>query len=261
MIPYQVHQLLTAFQQGRSNFDEVSLKHADLQAQRLPFVSFKRAKLLEANFRHAILPGVILNAAILEQANFEHANLLASDLSWATLIRANLSHALLACSDLSGADLTGANLSGASLSNASLCSANLRNANLAGANLKGTDLSRAILFGARLDPHALKDAILNFTVMPNGDCNTNEKATQKTPISLSGVMSYSRLARSLNKQRSRQLQSVVSAAKPAKISAKLIEPDNIAFVSEKADGTQNVTFHFSEKSGDLDLSVINPEAG
>ena len=200
MIHDAVNQLLAAFAQGQTEFDQILIKNANLQAQFLPFIRLRAARMSAADFRHAILPGADFEGAVLRQANCSHANLLAAQLAWADLSQADLSNTLLARANLVGANLANANLAGASLSGADLSSANLRNANLTGANLKGANLSKANLFGARIDAKALADAILEFTVMPDGQC-LSPPSTPSSTVPVKNLISYTRLATAITHQR------------------------------------------------------------
>lgn len=240
----RITDLFTKFQQGQTDFDNLLLKEANFQAQFLPFISLKKACLVEADWRHSVLPGANLSGATLRLSNFEHANLLSADLSWAQMSHCNFGHALLTFSTLAGADLANAQLTGASLAHANLHSANLRNANLAGANLKWADLSRANLFGARIEPQALAETILDYTVMPNGECRTNRhRADSKTSVPVANLMSYTRVANSLNQLRDSQNQSSEN------------DHPNIGNKTQ-VDTLRQVAFQFSEKSGDLDLKLV-----
>ncbi|MGF1460868.1 MAG: pentapeptide repeat-containing protein [Leptolyngbyaceae cyanobacterium] len=200
MISTSSHRVITAFALGQTDFENIHIKGATLQAQFLPFINFHKAGLPEADFRHAVLPAATFSGAVLKQSNFEHANLLAAQLDWVNLAQANLAHALLTFTTMVGANLANANLSSASLSGANLTSANLRNANLAGTNLRGTNLSKANLFGARVDPKALADAHLEFTVMPSGECVSRSHATPTPPVSLANLMSYVRLSQAVDRR-------------------------------------------------------------
>lgn len=253
MVSESVSRLLIDFQRGQSNFDGSFIKEANLQTQFLPFISFRKAYLPVADFRHSILPGANFEAAILYRANFEQANLLAADLRSSDLTQANLSHGLLAGSSLVEADLSGANLSGACLSHADLSSANLRNANLLGANLKGVNLSQANLFGARIDLHALISAILSSTMMPNGEVQTRSPTSAGGPVPVANMISCTRIASSLVNQRPPKLTSQKSEC----TEVRAMTPDNV--VKFKPDAVRrHVWFQFTERSGDLDLSIINP---
>lgn len=205
MINNTLHNLLNAFAQGQTAFDNVLIKNANLQAQLLPFVSLRKACMLSADFRHAVLPGANFEGAILRSSNFAHANLLAVSFAWANLAQADLGHTLLSYASLVGANLANANLASASMAGADLTSANLRNANLSGVNLRGANLCKANLFGARIDSKALSEAILEFTVMPNGECVSQSSEPQPTIPKLANVMSYTRLATALAPHRGMQL--------------------------------------------------------
>jgi len=98
--------------------------------------------------REVLSPSSLINA-ILDYADFSEADLRKAFLNNAKLRHANLANANLAEADLTGADLTGANLTRANLSSANLSQANLSGAILTGANFQ--------------------DAILGWTVMPDGE--------------------------------------------------------------------------------------------
>lgn len=254
----QVENLLAAFRRGQVNFNEITIKGARFQAHSLPFIGLNKACLLKADFRHAVLPGSSFAGSFLNQSNFEHANLLGADLSWADLTRANLGHALMAWATLVGTDLSSTNLIGASLPGADLRSANLRNANLSGANLKGANLSRANLFGARIDPGALADAILEHTVMPNGECCTQLCGDDQPPVSLANMASHSRVANTLSEQRSQQWAKVTAQKDQAAIPP---VPEVAMTATDSPDKTRQqkpVRFRFSEQSGDLQLAIVPP---
>lgn len=255
----QVSQVLLRFRNGQSNFDHLLIKRADFQAQYLPLVSLKKACLPEANFRHSILPGSDFSGAILRRSNFDHANLLAIDADWVDFKQANLSHVLLSRASLVGTDLSGANLTGASLADADLSSANLRNANLTGANLCGVNLSKANLFGARIDPNALAGAVLDFTVMPNGECHTQAAHAKRDKVGVANMMSYTRLAKTLETQRTNRLQSAILAEKSAPHQSE--SPSVHPQATQPLDAKKSMQFRFSEESGgDLSLAIIeSPE--
>jgi len=62
-------------------------------------------------------------------------------------------------------------------------------------------LSKASLLGARIDAKALSEAILEFTVMPNGECVTHAQESRPTVPNLVNVMSYTRLTATLDPYR------------------------------------------------------------
>jgi len=239
----QASQVLISFRNGQSNFDHLLIKRADFQAQYLPFVSLQKACLPEADFRHSIMPGSNFSGAILRRSNFEHANLLAIDADWVDLKQANLSHVLLARASLVGTDLSGANLSGASLAQANLSSANLRNANLTGANLSGVNFSKANLFGARIDPNALASAILDFTVIPNGECQTQTTHAKREKVDVANMISYARLANALEAQRTGRSQPERTADKSALNHSE--PPSGDIQAHQPQDTEQPIRFRFS----------------
>jgi hypothetical protein len=241
MTNHTLLNLLNAFAQGQTAFDNVLIKNANLQAQLLPFISLRKACMPGADFRHAVLPGANFEGAIFKGSNFEHANLLAANLAWANLAQANLSHTLLAAADLVGVNLANANLSGASLSGADLTSANLRNANLSGVNLKGTNLSKANLFGARIDAKAFAEAILEFTVMPNGECVTHSRESRPTVPNLANVMSYTRLATALEPHRGMQPESAAPSPSQSNAtnSAALLDETTAAAIADTPASTHH----------------------
>ncbi|WP_204138192.1 pentapeptide repeat-containing protein [Halomicronema sp. CCY15110] len=241
MTNHTLLNLLNAFAQGQTAFDNVLIKNANLQAQLLPFISLRKACMPGADFRHAVLPGANFEGAIFNGSNFEHANLLAANLTWANLAQANLGHTLLSVANLVGVNLANANLSGASLSGADLTSANLRNANLSGVNLKGTNLSKANLFGARIDAKALSEAILEFTVMPNGECVTHSQRSRPTVPNLANVISYTRLATALEPHRGMRPESAAPSASQsnATITAALLDETTAAAIAADRADTQH----------------------
>ena len=253
-----VNSLLAAIAQGQTVFNQLVVKDANLQAQFLPFVSFAEACLLRVDFRHSILPGANFGGARMTAANLDHVNLLGANLAGADLAQASLEHALLGCSNLVRANLANANLTGACLTEVDLTSANLRNANLIGANLKGANLSQANLFGARLDPHALADVILDTTVMPDGRRLAQAESRSKDPATPVNLTSYPRLASPLNNPS----PSTAPANPP---SAALVMPTlpaksanssaTVAFLQNQ-NNPKHVWFQFSENSGDLDLGLV-----
>jgi uncharacterized protein YjbI with pentapeptide repeats len=258
MLADSENHLLEAFQKGVSNFDDTLIKSARFPTQFLPFISLKKSCLSEADFRHSILPGANFSGAILRRATFEHANLLAADLSWADLYQTNLGNVLMAHARLIGADLSGANLEGASLANADLSSANLRNANLKGANLKGANLCKANLFGARIEPRALADARLEFTVMPNGECQTQLSTNQKESIPVLNLISYTRIANLLQNRRLAFDQPLAQESTGISSKALVEEPSLDQDELPQRDRAGQIQFQFSEQSGDLNLAIIYP---
>jgi uncharacterized protein YjbI with pentapeptide repeats len=89
--------------------------------------------------------------------------------------------------------LASANLNGANFKGADLRSANLNGATLLGTNLTGADLRDV----------DLENAILSYTIMPDGCCviGTNEidDDPNKARVSLANISAYTRLARHLKK--------------------------------------------------------------
>ncbi|RZM74868.1 pentapeptide repeat-containing protein [Leptolyngbya iicbica] len=257
-----LHNLLNAFAQGQTAFDNVLIKNANLQAQLLPFVSLRKACMPGANFRHAVLPGANFEGAIFRGSNFEHANLLAANLAWANLAQSDLGHTLLASANLVGINLANANLVGASMPGADLTSANLRNANLTGVNLKGANLSKANLFGARIDAKALSEAILEFTVMPNGECVTHPREQHPTMPNLANVMTYTRLAVALEPHRGIQPASSAPASSQANTQATAANPrqESVSSASSEAQqASKHIWFQFTENRADLDLTVTTAQ--
>ncbi len=267
MINHTLHHLLTALAQGQTIFDSVLIKNANLQARLLPFISFRKACMPAADFRHAILPGANFEGATLGGSNFEHANLLASDFAWANLTQANLGHTLLSRSMLVGANLANANLAGASMLEVDLTSANLRNANLSGVSLKGANLSKANLFGARIDANALSEAILEFTIMPNGEClSQNQEPQLDWPLS-ADAMSNSHLPhtqdnppvihRSGDDPRAATPGRQAPSSSPNMAPAPDMSPASTPSFQHK--GNKHIWFQFTENSADLDLKVVTPQ--
>lgn len=258
MINHTLRDILTAFAQGQTKFDNALIKNANLQARLLPLIRFRKACLPAADFRHAILPGADFEGAMLEGSNLEHANLLASNLAWANLAQANLGHTLLSSSTLIGANLANANLSGAAMLGVDLTSANLRNANLSGVNLKGANLSKANLFGARIDVKALSEAFLEFTIMPSGDCISSNQAQPPTPPPATNLTSYTHLAPVSDQQRQASDTNnhpPATAPKTAPASSAPV-PDR---PSTKSQPHKHIWFQFTENSADLDLRVTTPQ--
>lgn len=261
MINHTLHHLLTALAQGQTTFDSILIKNANLQARLLPFISFRNACMPTADFRHAILPGANFEGATLGGSNFEHANLLAADFAWANLTQANLGHTLLSRSTLVGANLANANLAGASMLEVDLTSANLRNANLSGVSLKGANLSKANLFGARVDANALSEAILEFTIMPNGEClSQNQEQSPDLPngekltsdASLTTPPGQSPAARhSQDHQPDTATDSQVNQS-----SLKIAATRTPSF---RPKGSKHIWFQFTENSADLDLKVATSQ--
>lgn len=261
MINHALHNLLTAFAQGQTKFDSVLIKHANLQARLLPFISFRKACLPAADFRHAILPGADFQGAMLKGSNFEHANLLATDLAGTNLTQANLGHTLLSCSSLVGADLANANLAGASMLDVDLTSANLRNANLSGVSLKGANLTKANLFGARIDAKALSEAILACTVMPNGECvSQNEEQPGDRP-NVEDLTSDASFATAVE-----QFPAADDANdhQPATVTDSQMNPSSLEVTavhtpSLRPKGDKHIWFQFIENSADRDLKVATSQ--
>lgn len=261
MINHTLYNLLTAFAQGQTTFDSVLIKNASLQARFLPFISFRKACMPAADFRHAILPGANFEGAILGGSNFEHANLLAADLAWANLTQANLGHTLLSRSTLIGANLANANLSGASMLEVDLTSANLRNANLSGVSLKGANLSKANLFGARIDAKALSEAILEFTVMPNGECVSQNQEQQSDMPNVENLTSDISLATPLEQppaaNKSEDYQP--ATATDSSVNQSSLGLSAARTPSFRPKGSKHIWFQFTENSADLDLKVATSQ--
>ena len=256
-----VNSLLAAIAQGQTVFNQLVVKNANLQAQFLPFVSFAEACLLRVDFRHSILPGANFGGARMTFANLDHVNLLGANLAGADLAQASLEHALLGCSNLVGVNLANANLTGASLTAVDLTSANLRNANLAGANLKGANLSKANLFGARLDPHALTDVILDATVMPDGRCLAQTESCSKDPTGPVNLTSYPRLASTLSTPSPSTAPAKAQNAPPVMPTRPPQSANSSATVAflRNQNSPKHVWFQFSENSSDLDLGLVQLE--
>lgn len=116
-----------------------------------------------SDFSRVDLNDCDLGNAILLNQDFSNANLSYSNLSNSILCNVHLKNADLRGADLRGADLREANFSEAHLEGAYLHGTHLENANLAGAHLGDVDLSVAIL---------------DNTILPNGEISckkTDEK--------------------------------------------------------------------------------------
>ena len=183
------------------------------------------------------------------------------NLAGGELAQASLEHALLGCSNLVGVNLANANLTGASLTAVDLTSANLRNANLAGANLKGANLSKANLFGARLDPHALTDVILDATVMPDGRCLAQTESCSKDPTGPVNLTSYPRLASTLSTPSPSTAPAKAQNAPPVMPTRPPQSANSSATVAflRNQNSPKHVWFQFSENSSDLDLGLVQLE--
>lgn len=172
--------------EDKSWLDGVLLCDIDLSNANLEFASFdggelSSANLQEANFRGASLRQVIFYDADLRGVDFSNANLKAAELSEANLEKANFKDANLSGASLCSADLEGINFAGANLYEAdfyatTLDGNNFTNTNLAGANLEAASFKRANMAFANLigaiNVH-IDDAILNNTIMPDGNIVSN----------------------------------------------------------------------------------------
>lgn len=113
------------------------------------------------------------NAILLNQ-NFSNANLSYSNLSNSVLYNAQLINAILQRAHLERARLQGAHLRGAHLRGAHLEGVHLERAHLEEAHLEGAHLENANLAGAYLDDVDLSVAILDNTILPNGEISCKE---------------------------------------------------------------------------------------
>lgn len=114
----------------------------------------------------------------LNDCDLGNAILLNQDFSNANLSYSNLSNSILCNVHLKNADLRGADLRGADLREANFSEAHLEGAHLEGAYLHGTHLENANLAGAHLGDVDLSVAILDNTILPNGEISckkTDEK--------------------------------------------------------------------------------------
>lgn len=114
----------------------------------------------------------------LNDCDLGNAILLNQDFSNANLSYSNLSNSILCNVHLKNADLRGADLRGADLREANFSEAHLEGAHLEGAYLHGTHLENANLAGTHLGDVDLSVAILDNTILPNGEISckkTDEK--------------------------------------------------------------------------------------
>lgn len=114
----------------------------------------------------------------LNDCDLNFAILLNHDFSNSNLSYSNLSNSILCNVHLKNADLRGADLRGADLREANFSEAHLEGALLEGAYLHGAHLENANLAGAHLGDVDLSVAILDNTILPNGEISckkTDEK--------------------------------------------------------------------------------------
>ena len=121
----------------------------------------------------AVVPSAALGGTEEIQQLIDTRACIGCDLKDASLIGVDLHGVDLRSADLSGALLTEANLSAANLTDANLSGASLLNANLMGADLTGAILRSVDLSGANLDDVtisliSLRQAVICFTWLPNG---------------------------------------------------------------------------------------------
>lgn len=180
---------------GYLNFDELDLRHCNLEN-----TSFFGAYLRGANLTGANMTNSYLNLARLENANLSGANLTNATIFQAIFDKTNFKGANLTNArvigtlgnvDMSNAnvkngrygldignqpmgqmrfDAVGGNLENSNFEGADINRANLRFANLRGANLRNTDLfradlSQADLTGADITGANLKEAVLDAAIL------------------------------------------------------------------------------------------------
>lgn len=145
-----VEGLLTAYERGERDFNQVNLENENLSNLNLTGINFKQANLKGANLSQAIL-----NKANLEKADFQKANLTEANLS-----NANLEEAKLDVANLKGAILVKANLNYAYMARCQLIEANLKQANLVGTDLTAANLEKCVLDKANLRQIRLRKANL-----------------------------------------------------------------------------------------------------
>ena len=152
-----------------SEFCGVDLRNCDLSHIIFTNSAFSNSNLSGSDLNNSVLYKVELIHAYLINANLQEAYLEEIDLRGAYLKGTNLQKAYLQEADLRYANLQGANLQGANLQGA-----NLQKADLQGADLRGADLENADLYGAHLDDVDLSMAILDNTILPNGEISCKE---------------------------------------------------------------------------------------
>lgn len=160
------------------NFSNAFLRSSNLSYSMLNQVILMNAYLTEADFQKAYLQNANLEFAYMKKSNLQGAHLQGANLQGANLQEANLQEAKLLKADLRGADLRGADLQKADLRDADLQGAKLQYADLRGANLRGADLTYVSLYGAELYDVDLSVAILDNTILLNGEISckkTDEK--------------------------------------------------------------------------------------
>lgn len=144
----------------------------------VPGANWQNTSLKQANLKDMNLYGVNLSHAYLPEANLQNANLWETIFDDANLWRANLKNCSLVAASCQNSIFVNADLQGAKLRQT-----NFQNSNLRGTNLQAVNLGRANLSGADLFNANLQDADLSTThfdentILPDGS-----KWTAKTDL-------------------------------------------------------------------------------
>ncbi|AIE73634.1 pentapeptide repeat-containing protein [Synechocystis sp. CS-94] len=147
----QVQTILSQYQGGKRNFQNLALRRIDFHGISLVGADFSGSDFGEANLRGANLQG----------CNFQEAYFNSADLSGANLEEANLKRASLLKTFLLKANLRGTHLEEAIFVGAVLTRANLEGAYLQGASLTGADLAGAKLTDAQYNDQTRFDIGFN----------------------------------------------------------------------------------------------------
>lgn len=183
----------------RTKLDQAILDNANLAGANLNMANLTRASLVGADLSDALLYGAnaaaadlslaTLNRVVADEARFTGASLRAVQFNSASVMSANLARSdlseaslvgsVLYASDLQLSNLTQANLTNAVFFQAGLRAAMLTYANATGADFRQADLTDAVaegvdftgarLVGALTRNLNLEGAILQDTLMPDGD--------------------------------------------------------------------------------------------
>ncbi|MBJ7898495.1 MAG: pentapeptide repeat-containing protein [Cyanobacteria bacterium RI_101] len=150
--PVDPSDLVSQYQAGRRDFQNQSLRRADLHGLSLAGADFSGADLTEANLRDADLQGANLTGALLNGADLSGADLTGIKAQGASFLKTYLLKTNLPQANLDNALCTGAFLTRANLTDASLKGAFFNGANLTGAVLTGAKYNAATRFDGAFNP-------------------------------------------------------------------------------------------------------------
>lgn len=184
--PADPSELSSQYQAGRRDFQNESLRRADLHGLTLAGVNFSGADLTEANLRDADLQGANLTGALLNGADLSGADLTGAKAQGASFLKTYLIKTNLSQTNLDNALCTGAFLTRANLTEASLKGTFLNGASLTGALLTGAKYNAATRFDGAFNPEkaGLKKVAAPVAASPASGQPSPRSAPKPLPLTL-----------------------------------------------------------------------------